>query len=116
MRTPALLVITLITTTLTFAAPTTKRTPQFSNEKVSVWETIVYPNQELKMHHHENDRVLVSFDDGVLKITNDKGKTHLLKLQKNKAYYLTKDAPNELHKDENISSHPIQVMVIELKN
>jgi beta-alanine degradation protein BauB len=97
---------------------TTSRTPQFSNDKVSVWETVIYPNanQVLKMHRHEHDRVIVAFSDGLLKITNDKGRVHYLKLKKNKAYYLTKDVPNELHKDQNMSSHFIKLLVVELKN
>ena len=96
----------------------TTRIAQFSNDKVSVWETVIYPsaNQVLKMHRHDHDRVVVAFSNGLLKITNDKGKVHYLKLEKNKAYYLTKDIPNELHSDQNMSSHPIKVLVVELKN
>ncbi len=96
----------------------TNRIPFFSNEKVNVWKTIIYPNKEqiLKMHRHEYNRVLVAFDNGTLKITNDKGKVHYLQLEKEKAYYLTKDVPGEFHTDENISQHPIKVIVIELKN
>ena len=100
------------------AAPTTtQRTMQFSNDKVTVWETVIYPseNQVLKMHRHEHDRVVVAFDAGLLKITNDKGKVHYLKLEKDKAYYLSKDVPDELHKDQNVTSHPIKVLVMELK-
>lgn len=97
---------------------TTERIAQFSNDKVTVWETVIYPsaNQILKMHRHEHNRVLVAFNDGLLKITNDKGKIHYLKLEKNKSYYLTKDIPNELHNDQNMSSQPIKLLVIELKN
>lgn len=97
---------------------TTKRIAQFNNNKVSVWETIIYPSatQILKMHRHDNDRVLVAFNDGLLKVTSDKGKVHYMMLKKNKAYYLTKDTLNELHKDQNMTSHPIKVMVVELKD
>jgi len=100
------------------APPTTTRIAQFSNDKVSVWETIIYPSttQVLKMHRHEHNRVVVALNGGLLKITNDKGKVHYLKLEKNKAYYLTKDVPNELHNDQNMSPHPIKVLVIELKD
>ncbi len=99
------------------AASATTRVAQFSNKKISVWETVIYPskNQVLKMHRHEHDRVVVALNDGLLKITNDKARVHYLKLEKNKAYYLTKDIPRELHKDQNMSSHPIKVLVIELK-
>jgi len=99
------------------AAESTTRTPQFSNDLVKVWKTVIYnkTNQALPMHRHENDRVVVALTDGLLKITNDKGKTHYLKLEKDKAYFLAKDPINELHNDENLSDHPISVMVIELK-
>jgi hypothetical protein len=95
----------------------TKRIPQFSNDKVNVWEAVIYPSahQKLSMHRHDFNRVLVALDNGTLKIINDQGKVHYLKLLKDKAYYLTKDVPNETHSDENISKHPIRVVVIELK-
>jgi hypothetical protein len=94
----------------------TTRIPQFSNDKVSAWETIIYPGktQILKMHRHERDRIVVAFNNGLLKITNDQGKSHYLKLEKNKAYFLKKDSRNERHIDQNLSSHVIKVLVIEL--
>lgn len=101
------------------AAPAqTQRIPQFANDNVAVWETIVYPhsNQILKMHRHDYDRILVAFDDGKIKIKNNKGQVHILTLKKNKAYLLKKDKPDELHTDENIGSHPLKVMVVELKH
>jgi len=99
------------------AVKETVRIPQLSNEKVAVWTTVIYPSKEqiLKMHRHENDRVVVALDSGVIKVVNNKGKEHFLKLEKDKAYYLNKDVPGELHTDENMSKHPIRVLVIELK-
>jgi hypothetical protein len=96
----------------------TERIPQFSNEKVNVWETIVYPGgeQKLAVHRHDSDRVLIALDDGILKITNNKNETHLFEFSKNKAYFLEKDPPNEMHTDINIADHPVRFMVIELKN
>ena len=97
--------------------PVSKRIPQFSNDKVNVWKTIIYPSKQhiLKMHRHEFDRVLVAFDDGILRITNDKGQSHDIKLEKEKAYYLKKDIPGELHTDENLGQTPIKVLVMEVK-
>lgn len=94
----------------------TKRIPQFSNDQVNVWKTVIYPTskQVLTMHRHEHNRIVVALSNGLLKITNDKGKIHYLRLEKNKAYYLAKDTPNELHKDENVTHQPIKVMVIEI--
>ena len=93
------------------------RIPQFSNEKVNIWETILYPGktQSLKMHHHYYDRVLIALDDGVIQVTNDQGRSHLLALKKNKTYFLKKDIPHEKHIDVNITQHPIRVMIIELR-
>ncbi|MBP9722907.1 MAG: hypothetical protein KBD64_07100 [Gammaproteobacteria bacterium] len=99
------------------AANSTKRIPQFVNKKVAVWETIIAPgkNKILKMHRHDKDRVIVALGEGLLKVTNDKGEIHFLKLEKNKAYFLEKDVPNELHNDQNMTTNPIRVLVIELQ-
>ncbi|MDF1827098.1 MAG: hypothetical protein P1U39_02345 [Legionellaceae bacterium] len=98
-------------------AQSTARTAEFSNHKTNVWKTVIYPksNQVLSMHRHRYDRVLIALTNGTLKITNNQGEVHYLKLKKNKAYYLKKDPMDELHQDENITKHPITVMVIELK-
>lgn len=108
----------LFISTLQAAELSTKRIDQLSNTKVNVWKTIIYPSskQVLPMHRHDYDRVLVALTAGTLKITNNKGKTHYLRLKKGKAYYLAKDTPNELHNDENITNHPIEVIVIQLNN
>ena len=96
----------------------TTRIPQFSNDEVTVWKTLIYPSKDqvLKMHRHEHNRVIVALDAGTLKIINDKGKIHYLNLEKNQAYYLKKDIPGELHSDENIGKQIITILVIELKN
>lgn len=96
----------------------TERIQQFSNDKVKVWETIIYPStkQKLAMHRHDKDRVLIALTDGVLKITNDKGKVHFLTLKKDNAYFMPKDAPQLMHNDENVSMHPIKVMLVQLND
>lgn len=112
----ALFVLFSLTTAFVFAETTaTKRLPQFSNQNVRVWKTIIYPskNQALPMHRHDHARVVVALTDGTLKVTNAKGKSHYIKLVKDKAYYFDKDKPNEMHTDLSMSDHPIKVMVIE---
>lgn len=66
------------------------------------------------MHRHDHDRVVVALTDGLLKIKNNKGGVHYFKLKKDTAYFFTKNPVDELHTDENMSQHPIKVMVIEL--
>lgn len=95
----------------------TIRIPQFSNEEVSVWKTIIYPNKHrvLKMHRHEHNRILIALTSGTLKIINNKGKVDYLTLEKDHVYYLKKNIPGEFHLDENTGQYPIKVLVIELK-
>lgn len=110
--------ISLLSCGLSLAeTPMTKRVTQISNDKVNVWRTVIYPAEAgmLKMHRHEHDRVVVALDDGVLKVMNDQGHAHYLKLKKGESYFLQKDTKNELHTDENMTKHPISVVVIELK-
>lgn len=104
--------------TLQAQSATTKRENEFENEKVRVWKTTIMPAKKAKltMHRHEHDRVLVALTDGKLKITNNLNQTHYLILKKDQSYFLKKDVPNEMHSDENVTSHPIIVTVIELQD
>lgn len=99
------------------ATSVTQRIPQFANNQVNVWETVIYPSEKqvLKTHRHDHNRVLVAFDEGVLQVVNNKGKVKYLHLAKNKSYFLSKDPRGEVHTDENMSHHPIRVLVIELR-
>lgn len=112
------LVILLALFMTSTATANTKRIAQLSNQKVAVWETIIYPGsgQVLKMHNHAHDRVVVALTDGMLKVVSKQGKVHYLRFAKDHAYYLAKDQPRDMHTDENISHHAIKVMVVELKN
>jgi len=116
MRIILIILSILCSTTSVFAK--TQRIPQFDNEQVNVWETVVHPgaDEKLPLHRHEYNRILIPLDDGTLKVTNNRNETHLLELSKNKAIFLSKDSPNEQHTDINTSDHPIRLIVIELKN
>lgn len=96
--------------------PTTHRISQIENDAVHVWKTIIYPTKkaQLTMHRHDNNRVVVALTNGLLKVTNNQGHVHYLKLKKGMSYYLKKDPKNELHVDENMSGHVVKVIVIEL--
>jgi hypothetical protein len=109
------LILTLFISPFTLATET-HRTAILKNNEVAIWETMIYPdkNQNLAPHRHDHNRVLVAFTKGALKIVNNKGHVSYISLQKNKAYFVKHDAPKETHTDENISGHPIDVLVIEL--
>ena len=94
---------------------TTQRFPQFENENVAVWKTVIAPNQPLSMHRHERGRVLVALKGGTLKIVPENGEPRLVTWETGNAYWLPADPPGEMHGDVNESNETIEVMVIEMR-
>lgn len=94
----------------------TRREPQFENEHMKVWKSIIMPQQPLAMHRHEHGRALIALTDGQLKVVDQNGKrTNTYNWEKGKAYWLGVDPPGQMHADVNDTSQPIEVIVVELK-
>lgn len=93
----------------------TSRFPQFETETVEVWRTVIHPKQPLKLHRHDNKRIIIALTDAALTITNDKSESHKVTWKKGNAYLLEPDKPGELHVDINESNHPMEVMVVQFK-
>lgn len=98
-------------------APTqTYRVPQFENDEVKVWKTVILPKSPLTMHRHEHGRALIALKGGRVTIVKDKGDKTVHDWETGKAYWLDADPPgNELHADVNEGTAPIEVIVVELK-
>ena len=93
----------------------TYRELQFENDSVRVWKTTIVPFSPLKMHRHEQPRVIVGLEGGVLKKITEKGEISFLAFETGKAVWMDADPEGELHADVNESEASIVVMVIELK-
>jgi hypothetical protein len=94
----------------------TRREPQFENDSVQVWKSIIMPRQPLALHRHELGRAIVVLKGGSLDIVNEKGETKkTLKWETGKAYWLDKDPAGEQHADLNRGTEPIEVIVVQLK-
>lgn len=93
----------------------THREFQFENEQVKAWKTVIMPNQPLAMHRHDKSRVIVTLKGGTLIRIEETGETSELVFETGKAYWYNEDPPGQLHGDVNLSSEPIEVMVIEMK-
>ena len=89
--------------------------PQFENDAVTVWKTVLAPHEKIGMHRHEHGRVVVPLKGGTLTVPQDDGGAHRLKFETGKAYWLDADPPNQLHGDANESDRPSELMVIEMK-
>jgi hypothetical protein len=93
----------------------TYREFQFENDFVRVWKTSIAPGEPLEFHRHEEGRVVVGLQGGKLKRIEENGKLSDLEFETNKAYWLKADEPHKTHGDINEEDHPIEIMVIEIK-
>ena len=93
----------------------TGRTPQFENEHVEVWKSVIVPNQPLSMHRHDHPRAIIALKGGTLRVVNEAGDGHDVTWETGSAYWLEADPPGELHGDVNEGTEPIEVIVVQLK-
>jgi hypothetical protein len=112
----ALLMTALALTPVTSQQTATQRTPQFENDDVKVWKTLVMPDAPLTMHTHDHARVIVALTGGTMKIVNEDGTSETQRWDTGKAYWLSAVEGQKRHADANQGDKPIEVMVIELKN
>jgi beta-alanine degradation protein BauB len=96
-------------------AAQSQRFPQFENEEVSVWKTIVTPNAPLTMHTHQHPRVIIALSGGTMKVVNEDGTSEMHPWETGKAYWLPASEGLKRHADQNQGTKPIEVMVVELK-
>ncbi len=95
--------------------PATGRTPQFENDEVKVWKSLVIPNAPLTLHRHDHGRVIIALRGGSMNVVEQGGPTQSYRWETGKAYWLPANAPNTMHADVNTGKEPIEVMVVELK-
>jgi quercetin dioxygenase-like cupin family protein len=93
----------------------TQRFPQFENDDVKVWKTVVLPHQPLAMHHHDHPRVIIALTGGTMNIVDPAGHIEPHVWETGKAYWLPAMPPNTLHSDVNAGDKPMEVMVVELE-
>lgn len=93
-----------------------RREPQFENDQVQVWKSIVMPNQPLTMHRHDHGRALVALTDGQLNVVDKNNKVlDTYHLKRGTAMWLAADPPGQMHADVNPSAKPVEVIVVQLK-
>ena len=97
-------------------ASQTRREPQFENEDVRVWKSVVLPNQPLALHRHEHGRTIVALKGGTMDVVDAKGQTKTkMTWESGKAYWLDIDPSGEQHADLNRGKEPIEVIVVEMR-
>ena len=93
----------------------TQRFPQFENDDVKVWKSIVYPGAPLTMHRHDHPRVIIALEGGIMKIVEKGGGSEDHAWETGHAYWLPANPPGTQHADVNAGKDPIEVMVVELE-
>ena len=111
----AALVLTPFSTLTPQQAAQVQRIPQFENEEVAVWKTLVTPNAPLTMHTHQHPRVIVALTGGNMKVVYEDGGAEMHPWETGKAYWLPIEEGKKRHADLNTGDKPIEVMVVELK-
>jgi quercetin dioxygenase-like cupin family protein len=97
------------------AATGTRRIPQFENDQVRVWKSIIEPKQPLTQHRHEHGRTLIALVGGTIKIVQADGSSKNVVWETGKAYWLDADPPGQTHADVNEGAKAIEVIVVEMK-
>ncbi len=98
------------------AQSATRREPQFENEHMRVWKSIIQPKQPLTLHRHEHGRALIALTGGPLTVVDKDGKAlKTYNWERGKAYWLDADPSGQMHADVNNTAQPIEVIVVELK-
>ena len=115
---PLVLLILLAALTAGSSNPSveTQRIPQFENEHVKVWRSVISPNAPLPLHRHEHGRVIIALQGGTMKIEEQTGASETQVWETGKAYWLPANPPNTMHRDNNAGDRPIVVMVVEVKD
>lgn len=97
------------------AAAQSQRIPQFDNDAVKVWKSIVLPHQPLSLHRHDHPRIIVALTSGTMDLVDQSGTVDRHVWEAGKAYWLPAMPPNTLHSDINPGNKPLEVMVVELE-
>ena len=94
----------------------TRREPQFENEHVRVWKSIIEPNQPLALHRHDYGRTIVALKGGTLDVVDAKGQSvRKVTWETGKAYWLDADPPGQQHGDVNRGTAAVEVIVVEMR-
>lgn len=103
------IVTTLVTLGIVHSQQTaskTQRIPQFDNEDVKVWKSVVLPNAPLTMHRHDHPRIIIALGGGTMKIVDQGGAEEKHVWETGKAYWLPANPPNTMHADVTPATNP----------
>lgn len=97
-------------------SPQIQRIPQFENDRVTVWKSVLPPGAESTLHRHDHGRTVIGIVGGDLKTVAADGRVTVNHFETGKAVWQDPMPPGEMHKDLNDTNHTIEVIVVEVKS
>jgi hypothetical protein len=92
-----------------------QRVPQFENDRVVSWKSIIPPHTESTMHRHDRFRTVIGIVGGDLKTVAPNGRVTVTHYESGKAYFFEPMPAGEMHKDVNDTAKTIELIVVENK-
>lgn len=92
-----------------------QRVPQFDNDRVVSWKSIIPPHTESTMHRHDRYRTVIGIVGGDLKTVAPDGRVTVTHYESGKAYFFEPMAVGDTHKDVNDTNRTIELIVVENK-
>jgi quercetin dioxygenase-like cupin family protein len=92
-----------------------QRIPQFENDRVSVWRSVIPPHTQSTLHRHDRGRTVVAIVGGELKTITPEGRVAVTRYETGKAIWFEPMPPGETHRDVNDTDRTIEVVTVEMK-
>ena len=92
-----------------------QRIPQFENDRVTVWRSVIPPHTQSTFHRHDRGRTVIGIVGGDLKTITPDGRVAVTRYETGKAIWFDPMPPGETHKDVNDSDRTIEVVTVEMR-
>ena len=91
------------------------RVPQFDNDRVVSWKSVIPPHTESTLHRHDRFRTIIGIVGGDLATVDAHGKKTVTHYETGKAYWQEPMPAGQTHKDVNDTNRTIELVVVEMK-
>ncbi len=88
---------------------------QFENDKVSVSYFKIMPQEETGLHYDIHPQIVIALSGGIITRLEADGSTTDVEFPTGKSVYRPAEAPDKIHKSVNRTSHPIELIIVQLK-
>jgi hypothetical protein len=91
------------------------RVPQFENDRVVSWKSVIPPHTESTLHRHDRFRTIIGIVGGDLATVSADGRRTVTRYETGKAYWQAPMPAGQMHRDVNDTNKTIEVIVVEVK-